>query len=216
MKPLFVTFTGADDMTPMSDLLSLSKQYPVEFAILFSRSRAGDHRYPSKLWTDQLKGLDLPLAAHICGAWATQIIETGSCDIEGRLGDFKRIQVNTSRPLDLDIIASWKAKLFKIYRRDFSVILQTRDNFPEDDRVEWLFDVSGGLGLSPKAWPQPQPRNAGVKIGYAGGLGPNNVSEALKRIDSKTPYWIDMETGVRNAYNHFDIKKCRKVCRIIW
>lgn len=40
-------------------------------------------------------------------------------------------------------------------------------------------------------------------MGYAGGLGPENINEQLYRISSvaKGPIWIDMETRVRSQYD---------------
>jgi len=213
MKPDFVTFTGADDNTLHEDLLALSEDHPVEFAILFSKSREGTARYPSRAWIDGLSGKDLSLAAHVCGEWADQILDRGECDIDERLGIFDRIQVKTSDRFEIDVICAWKSRLTKMHGREFRIILQTRNTFPDDPRIEWLFDASGGRGVAPETWPAP-PENEDVRFGYAGGLGPDNVDGAIAAINSDEPYWIDMETRVRNSDDLFDLGMCRAVCEL--
>jgi phosphoribosylanthranilate isomerase len=79
--------------------------------------------------------------------------------------------------------------------------------FPDDDTVDWLFDRSGGL------WP-PHPGGDRL-VGYAGGIGPDNVADVLEQIGATGPYWIDMESGVRTD-DRFDLGKCRRVCEAVY
>jgi phosphoribosylanthranilate isomerase len=54
----------------------------------------------------------------------------------------------------------------------------------------------------------------GVHCGYAGGIGPENVIEILKKIGDvagETPFWIDMESRVRDDQDRFDITKAESV-----
>jgi hypothetical protein len=74
-----------------------------------------------------------------------------------------------------------------------------------------LYDVSGGKGKQPKTWHPPA---EGVQCGYAGGIGPDNVVEILKKIGDvvgETPFWIDMETKVRDEADKFDIARVESV-----
>ncbi len=211
LHPDFITFTGADDETSIADMVALAADHPVEFAILFSESREGTSRYPTMEWMEGLMDVDLKLAAHVCGSWASEIVETGKSSIAARLSWFDRIQVNTAVPLDIGLICDLGKQVSDLAGREVPVILQTRDTFPEDDRVQWLFDASGGRGLSPAAWPAP-PVNPSVRIGYAGGLGPDNVQAALQQLPAGRNAWIDMETCIRNGRDEFDIGLCRDVC----
>lgn len=100
-------------------------------------------------------------------------------------------------------------------------ILQTRSDvlFPSDGNVSWLFDRSGGEGVSATRYPAPAyPANqqrAG-EYGYAGGINPENVASVLERIPNYTrDYWIDMESGVRTD-DQFDLAKCRAVCEAVY
>lgn len=212
LRPDFITFTGADDKTQIGDLVMLAGEFPVEFGILFSRKREGDARYPSKNWVNLLRGRGLPLAAHVCGSYAEEIVRTGDSELKHVLARFDRVQVNTAAPVDLDLMAEFGAKLSRRAGDHVPIILQTRSEIPEDDRFHWLFDASGGRGVTPPAWPLP-PRKRSVRFGYAGGLGPDNVEEVLAVLPGNRPAWIDMETRIRNASDEFDIGLCRDVCR---
>ena len=211
LHPELLTFTGADDLTSIADMEALAADHLVEFAILFSGSREGDARYPSRAWMAGLNGAGLKLAAHVCGSWARDIVETGASDIHDRLTGFDRIQINTSLHLDLDLISGWGRRLSDSAGRVIPIILQTRDAFPKDNRVQWLFDASGGRGIVPSAWPAAS-TNPNVRMGFAGGLGPKTVEQCLALMPDVKAAWIDMETRVRNERDEFDLGMCRVVC----
>lgn len=68
-----------------------------------------------------------------------------------------------------------------------------------------LFDISGGAGILPDAWPTAHTYRMSIGqegyFGYAGGIGPENIAEQLPKIARAAwpfPYWIDMETRVRS------------------
>jgi len=84
-----------------------------------------------------------------------------------------------------------------------------------------FFDPSGGTGCKPQSWPKP-PVVANddhqLIVGYAGGLGPHNLNENLLNIshivsESKTRFFIDMETNVRTN-NIFDFNKVTQCLNI--
>ena len=54
----------------------------------------------------------------------------------------------------------------------------------------------------------------GAFCGYAGGLNPDTIGDALAAIAARVPdgqpYWIDMESGVRTD-DRFDLDKCERV-----
>lgn len=216
--PELVTFTGIDENTNFEHLLKI-EDYPsivenVEFGILFSpKSQGKVKRYPSLDFIKQLTTVDAPgliYAAHICGKYSKEIITTGECSISDFLVEcgFKTVQVNTAVPNVVDKITQWANKY------GFQVIVQCRDQFPDDTRVSWLYDTSGGRGNVPKTWPKLSEFDY---CGYAGGITPDNVKSILRTIiednglDSGQSYWIDMETGIRNEDDDFDPKLCIKV-----
>jgi phosphoribosylanthranilate isomerase len=59
------------------------------------------------------------------------------------------------------------------------------------------------------------PPYPGRPVGYAGGIGPDNVVDIIKRINAAGPYWIDMESKIRTD-NWLDLKLCRAVCEAVY
>lgn len=215
-KPDFITFTGADDQVDIRDLVALARDYPVEFAILYSPKRAGSARYPTGNWRRDVQGAGLRLAAHLCGEASRQLIATGETiyDLAGFEG-ISRIQVNTADPqVSPARIRAWADGLSRAYRHHIQPILQCRGAFPDDNRVSWLFDQSGGTGIEPDHWPIPHPDTAGP-VGYAGGIGPHNVLQVIENLPRSTSWWLDMESKIR-IDDRFDIGLCRQVCEAVY
>ena len=99
-----------------------------------------------------------------------------------------------------------------------SVILQHRGTWSEiptdHPRIEYLFDLSEGRGEEGfEHWPDP-PEDR--RVGYAGGLGPHNVTKALEfaKGHPKAKIWFDMERNVRDQDYHLDLDMVREVCRL--
>lgn len=214
-KPEFITFTGADQHTSIAGMQELSAQYPIEWAILFSPGRQGSPsqtRYPPLEYVRELVKADLIFAAHLCGEDAKQVMNSTCSQHDDLLAAaFHRVQINTAKTVNTSLIAGWGRSL------DVSVVLQSRDavTFPTDSSVEWLFDASGGHGVYPNAWPAAPLSQ--VRYGYAGGLNPENVTAAIGLIGARSAqYYIDMETGVRDSNDRFDLERCRKVCEAVF
>lgn len=225
MNPSFITFTGVDDWSDINEMAALSDLYPIEWGILFSPTRQGvDPRYPryetiSRI-VDAGRGAvlgGLRFAAHICGGHARAIMDEGPkafmeatpARLPVDLSDFRRIQVNHAAPSTLQIqrfARGWSTRPRGIAQSRGSV-------FPSDERVDWLFDCSGGTGAEPAAWP-PHPGWRRL-VGYAGGINPANVASVVDAIGAAGPYWIDMESGVRTD-NRVDLAKCRAVCESVY
>lgn len=222
MKLDRVTITGADDSIRAEDLLPLTERYPfVEWGLLYSKTRQGTPRYPSETWLRNLAALaggpKLPLSAHLCGQWVRELVLDGdfTFPVLNRLWPyFDRVQLNFHgqfhKGCDL-----WHEKLRR--NRDKQYILQydsvnDRACMPLLESPHFsavpLFDRSGGAGVVPGQWPKAIPH---VYCGYAGGLGPDNLSEELRRIRAaagENQIWIDMETKVRSEGDiKFDLKK---------
>jgi hypothetical protein len=218
--PRFITFTGVDDETRVADLHILAARYPVEFGVLFSPKQQGSGgRYPSLATVQHLlqnKGR-LQLAAHICGGHSRDLIDNGRVppELGKTIRRFNRVQVNTARPrLPIKSLQAWGIG------NGVEVVLQCREQFPAViPEVSWLFDASGGRGLEPEAWPKPahaaHARN--VLKGYAGGLNADNVAAHVRAIGEHDElYWIDMESGVRDAHDRFSVAACRRVCEAVY
>lgn len=83
-------------------------------------------------------------------------------------------------------------------------------------KASGLYDTSHGAGILPRVWAKANPN---WKVGYAGGIGPMNVVEAVAAITQAAAgkeFWIDMETKLRSDASvtngdYFDTVKCRLV-----
>jgi hypothetical protein len=212
-----VTISGADDQVDPSELAALSEEFPfVEWGILLSASRAGTHRYPTYDTVCRFARYRpgrLRLSGHLCGAQAREVLEYREASFMA-LEFFRRVQINGYAPRSPGAVA------FALANPHQEVIFQVRGS-------EWmlaavwdamrvpnasiLFDPSGGTGRALEAFPAA----AGVPIGYAGGIGPDNVAATLCAINDHVgkfgqPFWIDMESGVRTD-DVFDLAKVRAV-----
>lgn len=210
--PDFITFTGVDDRTNVHDLLRLSLAYfpRVEFGVLMSKSRTGlDNRYPGPTKLAELAAVArqedrrLRLSAHICGEWARSIMEHTFPTLPVSLEHFLRLQVNHAEPTAHAIFEA--VKHYDVNRG----IGQFRSHLMPDDRaIDWLYDRSGGRGEVPASWPS---HSESRRIGFAGGLTPENIRSEMVRMRPAGPYWLDMESGVR-VDDWFSIGRAVKVC----
>jgi len=77
-----------------------------------------------------------------------------------------------------------------------------------------LFDASGGRGLSPNEWATPL---NGVRCGYAGGLGLDNIADqmvVIKDAVGEHPFWVDMEGKLRDENDCFSLDLSR-LCLVV-
>lgn len=211
--PAFIAFTGLDDVHRIGDLQSLSARYPIEWGVLVDDAQTEKPLFPDAGARKAFVTTgDLRLAAHVCGTVATQIAnapDTVTADLTG----FQRIQVNHS------FTGSTPAQIDNTVRfgrsRGVRTMLQCSGAFPDELRLDWLYDISFGRSVVPTAWPS-FPDN-GVFCGYSGGIGPDSVSAVLDAIDAPSGalYWIDMESRIRTN-DRLDLDKCESVCRAVF
>ena len=224
-----ITFTGADESVFPDDLLQISNDHPiVEWGILHSTNKMGmEPRYPSRNWIDILflskkaEDSQAKLSHHICGKFAQKFVE-GKYDFRW---NFDRMQINRRIKLTDKEFEKFKNICQKANDKGTEIIFQlsgTQDDidifqksFQEGIRCSALFDKSGGRGKGPSKWSGPIDH---YPCGYAGGLGPENLEEELKKIEEKVEdrrIWIDMETKIRSennkAFNLVKVKKCIEI-----
>lgn len=222
-KPRFITFTGADDHTDPARLADLSARYPIEWGLLMSPQRAGSGRYPSQAACSELvRGASKAVfSAHLCGGFAKHVIEYARLPDNPFLQDLitlrcERVQVNTAQPITSAVLDS--VEVFA-QRVNAAPILQCREDFPKDYEstgVYWLLDASGGRGITRSVWPKsPEPTEF---VGYAGGLGPSNVAQAVEAMQAAGAlrYWIDMESSLRDENDRFSLDAVEQVCRVVY
>jgi hypothetical protein len=221
MSLIKLTMTGIDAQTDLGALALIcmaDSEERIEFGILRSPDRQGRHpRHPDPEIVDKITGA-LPwqhLAFHLCEGFAEQAAD-GNWDELAKHVDFAavgRIQVN------LDIYSNEQIETLQALAAHIGrpVIVQWREPFRPLGGLQQLQDFSAGRGQTPQRWFEvgDDMRGTGAPVGYAGGLGPDNIAEKLAEITAAAgghPAWIDCASGVRDAQNRFDLSK---VCAMI-
>ncbi len=221
-KPEFITFTGIDEWTDPDKVIELSKKYPVEWGILFSKKNTGNvNRYPSHEVVENYFDEDLKLSAHICGTYSNYIMKGVSIPelVKVLEGNFSRTQINVADgETDCRHLNNVYANRFANDIRAKSVIVQCRSEFPSDKSVDWLYDISGGEGRSPESWNAEADKTEAF-CGYAGGIGVDNVLSVIEEINKThpqdKPYWIDMEGKIRTN-DKLDLNLCESILRRVY
>ncbi|HWT50962.1 MAG TPA: phosphoribosylanthranilate isomerase [Caulobacter sp.] len=211
--PIFTAFTGVDRADLIPEIQALSRVYPIEWGLLIDPDKPEDTLFANERLVDAARTAGgLRLAAHVCGALAREI---ATDPLRARFDPtgFQRVQVNHS----FEGSSPAAIAATRLYGRRFGVraVLQTRDVFPAEDGVDWLYDVSFGVGVRPTTWPSLP--DSGPFCGFSGGLGPATVEAALAAIAAPAGsiYWIDMESQIRTD-GLLDLDKCRAVCRAVY
>ena len=211
--PQFVTFTGIDNKTDLDRVKDLSARYPIEWGILFG-GKLGGNRYPSNETVDEiLTGAifnKLRLSAHLCGKFARAAVNYKDGELFESIQDvasFSKFQINAVQ-YDMAAVIRFQQKANR------PVIIQVRGKtFPEPvEGVTYLHDQSGGKGKVPTSRPAQRPDMP--LVGYAGGIGPVNVTEILSQIEGHN-FSLDMESNIRTD-DWLDLDKCAQVCQQIW
>jgi hypothetical protein len=203
-----VTISGADDGVDVDELAYLSERFWFV-----------EPRYPSKDWRDrflrEVNGsighdgrADFWSALHFCGEVARETLAGKGVPLRTDFWAFDRWQINAQGEPD--------ARLAQAATRAPKLILQcrSRDAFAAccaQARAlngSVLFDPSGGTGKQ-EPWPRAL-YSGGVDFGIAGGIGPENVSDAIDAAERLGASWIDMESGVRTD-DRFDLDKVHAV-----
>jgi hypothetical protein len=214
-----VTFTGIDERTDLKRVKQLQKKYPfAEFGVLLSYDwKENGQRFPNPEILARLEKQGLNLSAHFCGQAAIDLAIGKRFKVLEQLSShirlFRRCQLN----LRANGLFSNLRKLSPIpYINEVIVQMHTPElceQFLAGERpkhLSFLLDASGGAGIDTPIQILTSP---GAHIGYAGGIGPDNVEGKLRTLleyDSKEKFWIDMETRVRTE-EWLDLDKVEQV-----
>ncbi|KWA83744.1 hypothetical protein WL29_20480 [Burkholderia ubonensis] len=222
-----VSLTGLDDLTDMERLKSLSRQYPrVEWALLYVPHNEGAPRNPTRSWREAFfQQVSAGTAVHLCGALAFEQLLKGALPPDVLQADRLQLNINARKPEFTD------DQVLEVYARALElgpdIILQYHpgtaaliERFAqqvpaaEQGRVHVLMDASRGTGLAPATWARPPALDA-FHVGYAGGIGPENIYSVLRDVSALgRAGWIDMESGIRTN-NQFDATKAETVLQAV-
>lgn len=222
-----ISLIGIDKNTDLDKLQELQKKYPLaEFGVILSKNWAENgNRYfnPAELYKLRDRGLNL--SAHLCGSVARSAIRNNfgpAMELCGKdFSLFKRAQLNIAKSdknpsqLILDLPVSLEEVIIQqesAFKCDLFLSLFNTDLYKGD--VSVLIDGSGGLGIETEM----VPLNINVKVGYAGGLNPENILQKTKFLMESSEvndFWVDMESGIRTD-NWFDLEKAESVLRQVY
>ena len=212
-----VTFSGIDSQTKVQDLKKLYEKYPfVEFVFLYSQQAnlKGQGRYPRTVMLKGYKKAGLPMALHLCGQIAHDLVHDSKWEkvykeLDGYMELFDRIQLN--------IPATKRFSREMSFPEDKQIIIQLHEGtealfecYRHLPNVVGFQDASGGRGIAETEWMLPETE----PFGYAGGINPENVVDVVRELNEicETDFWIDMETGIRTN-DKFDVRKCEEICK---
>lgn len=213
MQPFCISLTGADDNIDPADLVACHDHYPeAEFAILIYAGREGQPRYPTRDWIERFLEATpaLPKALHVCGDSLSALL-AGDTELLALASHFNRVQLNVRQlvPGLADSINAFGAAYDGIVISQHHAAVEHLWRDIRLPRYQLLMDGSAGTGTLPAQWGSPL---KGYICGYAGGLTPENIAAQLPLIQaaaSASPYWIDLESGLRDSGNHFDMSRVR-------
>ena len=219
-----ITFTGVDSRTDLNALEEIQKEFPIaEFGVLTSYNWAENgNRYLDPAEISKLMGRNLNLSLHICGS-ATRDAMTGNWEkIDEFIGDhlniFKRCQLNVSGRKNnpefawMPLIIGQEVIIQQHDKEHIDLFLNSLKQYPHDKFFSVLLDASGGTGLDTSI----DVLSGNYKVGYAGGIGPDNVADKLSELlkqEGVGDFWIDMESKVRTD-DWFDLDKVHRVLKI--
>jgi hypothetical protein len=233
-----ISLTGWDNtVEPAAAVEFMASNPEAIMGIHFSQERRGSSRHPNKAWVIDFVRLARQQSADVMGhgradahlgnRWSLEVAsgKMGVLDEEVDPAVFRRVQLNhlgRAKPEEFLVGAEKRSDLTFVLSRSGATksfceplddILKT---YQGPAKVAFLYDDSWGQGRTPEDWPKVLTH---APCGYAGGLGPENLSEQIQKLLALNPdaqFWVDMESRLRNERDIFDIgyaQKCVDIAR---
>lgn len=207
-----ITLTGIDKRVPYNWLDEALAEYPeLELGLLYTHGPEGRPRYPRASWIEHMV-YEFPgrCAVHLCGGRIRAEAQHGT--LPEWVAQAARIQANGSYGI------CEVANLCLRYPNSEIITQHTLHGedlttYPNIANHALLVDASGGRGVSPGTWHRPTTTK---RVGFAGGLGPDNLAQELPRIAnvSTGEYWVDMEGRLRDHNDWFCLERAEKVLNV--
>lgn len=207
-----ITLTGAGPELPLKLMQDLCAAEPdLECGILFSLKQEGKGRFPPREWIEviaaQCEAGQIRASLHLCGTAVKRYLSGDRAEpIRVLAHCFNRVQLNFLHH-QLGHDAAFMSQAIRAcpvnvitQHNDANAALNAQIDAPNH---QVLFDKSGGRGISPTAWPAAL---GAKRVGYAGGLGPDNLEAQLALIDQVCSQgaWVDMENKLRTTTDTMD------------
>lgn len=234
MKNLvMVSFVGVDYQTKFEDLLEFrDANIAYEFSVLYSDSKNDSHtRYPGHdfcsrflSWSHDNK---ICHSIHLCGSSIDRFLVEDPyvlelCDKSNRI----QLNLNIKKYNDHKQLSDSILRIASKYnyciilqknetKKKFNEVFLERMKATDEISLSWLNDASGGFGREIEQITMP---DSDIFTGFAGGIKPENVIKIVKLIEKENtneiPYYIDMESGIREN-NLFSITKCQEIKKLL-
>jgi hypothetical protein len=230
MTLISCTLTGVDQQTDLPRIASLAATFPqAEFAILFSPERSGhQNRFPT--FQSILAMLDAgptQWAIHLCGAAVPNFIRAANSG-DKKNQDAEAFQLATHPAVSrIQLNFAFRRAKFSLPDLNQAIRFISKPVITQEHRAnrgvslaieasnhQILFDASGGRGIEASEWLPPL---EGKICGFAGGLGPATLEgafPAIRKVCAGKPFWIDMESQIRDQNDWFDLDACERVLEI--
>lgn len=189
-----LTLSGVDERVTQREIERMLAFPDVELGLLCTHDPEGRPRYPELHWLVWAAEIASDRCAiHVCGRRARAALLARQLD--DLVMHASRIQVNgVLRTDELNEIAETFAThtiITQHHAQNAALVAAPVANHA------LLVDASGGTGRRPEGWQRPDTIKP---VGFAGGLGPDNLRTQLPLIATIAgdgPFWVDMETSLR-------------------
>ena len=221
----------------IDDIIAVGKRWPMaEFAIQAHPSKFSAHM-PRNEWfltlIEKCMTNDVNLAMHINSQWRTMICRG---KIPSEITDILNLRRDNGKPIigRVQININGGDEKYHFYAKKVAGMIC---EYPEIEFIfqyaptqrrrirtldktgvpfSLLYDASGGRGIMPDSWFGPVMGNH--KMGYSGGLSPENIADNLDKICAVLPYnyktWIDAEGKLKDPNTkQFDIERAEQYIR---
>ena len=206
-----LTFTGIDEKTDLEAMGRLAGA-GTELAVLVGTPTGHAPRFPKLDRVIEIREtcrrLRLPSAIHLCGPFAQAVNQSRFGETLELCRGFGRVQVNAPaneyRPVYLQDFREALGRPVIVRHR-----MPYRNSRPwAGGGIAYLFDRSGRANFD--EWSPPWNE---TDCGYAGGVTPENIREAVARIGTfpRDP-WIEIEGAVRTE-DRINLQKVEQLMR---
>lgn len=222
MKLRYITCSDPREDISVQSILNFASKYPMSELGIQAHYGPMSQNHGRNIWFNKIidlsKDMITPpnLALHVNYLWCDYMCEgiipeelskwIYATNIHTGQPVIKRIQLNIGDST-FTFNTPKLANLIKDHSKQEFIFPYNEHNAPKIEKLKetgakfsLLFDGSYGAGISPDKWNKPVYED--IPNGYAGGLGPDNVSENLDKINEILPNdyvtWIDAEGRLRD------------------
>ena len=230
MRLKYITISGTNEHTNVEDLAVLLFKYPVAEAGIQVSGEKCSYGSPRFEWIMSLyrflnkNKMRVNVALHLNKDWVEQFC---AGEVVPELKELlklryyngekfiKRVQLNFKIGREKTPEFETLYKMIREYGEHRFISSYNKENAPLIDKLyqsglmfDNLFDSSFGKGIEPTS--RELPVYYGILQGYAGGLGPDNIAEELRKLKAiDGDIYIDAQKKLEDEMEHLDLEKAK-------